>query len=383
MRIAIVHEWLVTYAGSEKVLEAMLSSFPEADVFCLVDVLPDNLRQWLAGRNIKTSFLQRLPGVRHYHRHLLPLMPIAVEQFDVSGYDLVISNSHAVAKGVLTAGDQLHICYCYTPMRYAWELQHQYLAEAHLDKGLKSILACWMLHKTRIWDLRTVNSVDQFIACSHYIARRIQKVYRRDSAVIYPNVAVDDFVLCEEKDDYYVTCSRIVPYKKINLIVEAFRKMPDRKLVVIGDGPQFNDLQAIATPNITLLGSQPHHILHGYLQRARAFVFAAEEDFGIAPIEAQACGTPVLAYGKGGAVETVVDGVTGFHFSEQTAESICEAVTRFENNIELFQPKVIRAHACKFSEARFKQEFSDFVTSQYELHQKRLLEACSQVELVN
>ncbi len=383
MRIAIIHEWLVTYAGSEKVLRAMLSVFPEADVFCLVDTLPSPTRDWLNGRRLKTSFLQRMPGVRRYYRYLLPFMPVAIEQFDLSAYDIVISNSHAVAKGVLTAGDQLHICYCYTPMRYAWELQHQYLAEAHLEAGLKSLLARWMLHRSRLWDLRTSNSVDHFVACSHYIARRIQKAYRRDAVVIYPNVAVEDFALSEDKSDYYVTCSRIVPYKKINLIVEAFTKMPDRKLIVIGDGPQFNDLFALAGPNVTLLGSQPHEVLLRYLQHAKAFVFAAEEDFGIAPIEAQACGTPVLAFGKGGATETVIDGVTGYHFYEQTAESICKVVQRFEQNSEKFQPSAIREHACTFSEARFKNQILDFVMSQYESHKIRIRAPSSRSEYLN
>jgi glycosyltransferase involved in cell wall biosynthesis len=381
MRIAIVHEWLVTYAGSEKVLRAMMAAFPEADVFCLVDALPDSARDWLNGRNLQTSFLQRMPAVRNYYRYLLPLMPIAVEQFNLSAYDIVISNSHAVAKGVLTAGDQLHICYCYTPMRYAWELQHQYLEESGLDVGLKSLLARWMLHKSRMWDFRTSNSVDQFVACSHYIARRIEKAYRRDAVVIYPNVAISDFTLCEDKSDYYVTCSRIVPYKKINLIVEAFAKMPKRKLIVIGDGPHYNDLLSLATPNVSLLGSQPHEVLLQYLQHAKAFVFAAEEDFGIAPIEAQACGTPVLAYGRGGATETVVHGVTGYHFDEQTPESICRIVERFEKNSGNFRAAEIRKHACKFSEERFKRQFYDLVMDRYELHKRRIRAPSSQVEI--
>jgi glycosyltransferase involved in cell wall biosynthesis len=372
MRIAIVHEWLVTYAGSEKVLEVMLSMFPHADVFCLVDVMPECSRAWLKGHRVRTSYLQGFPGVQHYHRKLLPLMPFAVEQLDVSGYDVVISNSHAVAKGVITGADQLHICYCYTPMRYAWDLQVQYLNESNLNAGVKSLLARWMLHKCRIWDSRTADGVDHFVACSNYIARRILKTYRRDSTVIYPGVAVEDFHLCDAKRDYYVTCSRIVPYKKINLIVEAFRKMPDRKLVVIGDGPQFGQLETLATPNVKLLGAQPHEVLHSYLQGARAFIFAAEEDFGIAPLEAQACGTPVLAYGKGGACETVIDGVTGYHFSEQTADSICAAVKRFERTPHLLDPHSIRAHALKFSEDRFRQEFGKLVESQYELHQRMI-----------
>ena len=370
MRIAIVHEWLVTYAGSEKVLKAMLSIFPEADVFCLIDVLPNYCRDWLDGHDVRTSFLQRLPGVRRYHRHLLPLMPYAVEQFDVSGYDIVISNSHAVAKGVITGADQFHICYCYTPMRYAWELQHQYLSEANLTSGLKSIVARWMLHRCRIWDCRTSNGVDQFVACSNYIARRINKAYRRESCVIYPGVAVDDFELSYNKNDYYVTCSRVVPYKKINVIVDAFRKMPERRLVVIGDGPQFMALKETPAPNVELLGSQPHDVLHKYLQGAKAFIFAAEEDFGIAPIEAQACGTPVLAYGRGGAMETVIDGVTGFHFDEQTPASICAAVRRFEDNAGIFRPNEIRAHAIRFSEDNFRRQFADLVEQKFERFKK-------------
>ncbi len=375
MRIAIVHEWLVTYAGSEKVLETMLSVYPQADVFCLVDTMPAPVRTWLGDRKVQTSFLQSLPGVQHYYRKLLPLMPLAVEQFDVSSYDVVISNSHAVAKGVLTGADQLHVCYCYTPMRYAWDFQHQYLSESNLDAGARSFFARWMLHKCRIWDSRTANGVDHFVACSNYIARRIRKAYRRDSTVIYPGVAVDKFLLSNEKSDYYVTCSRIVPYKKIHLIVEAFQKMPDRKLVVIGDGPQFGRLKSLAGSNVKLLGFQPDDVLHKYLQGAKAFIFAAEEDYGIAPIEAQACGTPVLAYGKGGACETVVDGVTGYHFDEQTADSICAAVERFEATPNRFSPSEIRTHALRFSETRFKHEFERLIESKYEQHQRMLSKA--------
>ena len=372
MRIAIVHEWLVTYAGSEKVLECMLSVFPQADIFCLVDKMPEPTRRWLGDRKIQTSFLQHLPWVEHHYRNLLPLMPLAVEQFDVSNYDVVISNSHAVTKGVLTGPDQLHISYCYTPMRYAWDLQHQYLSESDLDAGARSLFARWMLHKCRVWDSRTANGVDHFIAVSNYIARRIRKVYRRDSTVIYPGVAVDKFLLGNEKSDYYVTCSRVVPYKKIHLIVEAFQKMPDRKLVVIGDGPQFGRLKSLAGPNVQLLGFQPDDVLHKHLQSAKAFIFAAEEDYGIAPIEAQACGTPVLAYGKGGACETVVDGVTGFHFNQQSADSIRAAVERFESNPTQFTPSTIRTHALRFSETRFKHEFGRLIETKFEQHQRML-----------
>jgi glycosyltransferase involved in cell wall biosynthesis len=373
MRVAIVHEWLVTYAGSERVLEAMLSIFPQADLFCLLDAMPEGIRGWLNGRRIQTSFLQTFPGVQHYYRKLLPFMPFAIEQLDVSGYDVVISNSHAVAKGVITGPDQLHICYCYTPIRYAWDLHHQYLSESDLGTGT-SILARWTLHKCRIWDSRTANGVDHFVAVSNYIARRIRKVYGRKSTVIYPGVAVDKFLPSGEKGDYYVTCSRLVPYKKVNVILKAFQKMPGRKLVVIGDGPQLGQLKALAGPNVKVLGFQPHDVLHRHLQHAKAFIFAAEEDYGIAPIEAQACGTPVLAYCKGAASETVIDGVTGYHFAEQTPEAICGAVERFEDTRDAFSASSIRMHALRFSESRFKHEFGALVDKKFEQHRRMISE---------
>lgn len=372
MRIAVVHEWLVTYAGAEKVLEAMLAEFPDADVFCLVDFLPEQHRKIICRKSPKTTFIQKIPFSKNLYKYLLPFMPFAIEQLDLSGYDIVVSNSHAVAKGVITGPDQLHICYCYTPMRYAWDLQHQYLAEAGMSRGLRSVLARWYLHRIRIWDTRTASGVDHFIACSQYIARRIRKAYRRDAAVIYPNVSVQDFPIGETKEDYYVTASRMVPYKRMRLIVEAFAEMPDKRLVVIGDGPQFEGAKAVATPNVTMLGYQPYDVLLKHLQQAKAFIFAAEEDFGIAPLEAQACGTPVLAFGKGGARETVVDGVTGLFFYEQSAPAICDAVERFERNEDRFDPKLIRAHAERFSDRAFRQNFQHFVKSRWSEHQRAL-----------
>ena len=369
MRIAFVHEWLITYAGSEKVLEAMLAEYPEADVFCLVDFLPEEHRQRLCAKPPKTSFLQRLPLAHRLYKNFLPLMPLAIEQFDLSGYDIVISNSHAVAKGVITGPDQLHICYCYTPMRYAWDLQHQYLAESGIAHGLRGTIARWLLHRMRIWDVRTALGVDHFIACSGYIARRIKKVYRRPSTVIYPNVAVDDFKIGTQKRDFYVTASRMVPYKKMRLIVEAFARMPNRELVVIGTGPQFEEAKAIATPNVKMLGYQPFAVLLQHLQEAKAFIFAAEEDFGIAPVEAQACGTPVLAFGKGGACETVIDGVTGLHFHEQTPEAICAAVERLDGLTQSFDPMHLRAHAEQFSTDAFRKAFRNFIESKWAEHQ--------------
>jgi glycosyltransferase involved in cell wall biosynthesis len=332
-----------------KSLRSKLEVFPEADIFCAIDFLPEQFRDRLKNSKIRTSFIQRVPFARHLHRYLLALMPLAVEQHDLSSYDLVISNSHAVAKGCLTGSNQLHICYCYTPIRYAWDLQFQYLSESNLLWGLRSVIARWTLHKIRIWDVRTPFSVDAFIACSRYIARRIRKIYRRDSVVIYPNVDVENFQIGQQDGDFYVTASRIVPYKHIPIIINAFKQMPSRKLIVIGAGPLLKECIATAPSNVQVLGYQPDDVLHDHLMRARAFIFAAEEDFGIAPVEAQACGTPVIAFGRGGATETVIDGETGLFFYEQTSEAIVKALDEFELCRSKFDRKRIRQNAVKWT----------------------------------
>ncbi|EDF8406141.1 glycosyltransferase, partial [Salmonella enterica] len=263
------------------------------------------------------------------------------------------------------------ISYVHSPIRYAWDLQHQYLNESNLNKGIKGWLAKWLLHKIRIWDSRTANGVDHFIANSQYIARRIKKVYRREASVIYPPVDVDNFEVKNEKQDYYFTASRMVPYKRIDLIVEAFSKMPEKKLVVIGDGPEMKKIKSKATDNIKLLGYQSFPVLKEYMQSARAFVFAAEEDFGIIPVEAQACGTPVIAFGKGGALETVrplgIEEPTGIFFKEQNIASLHEAVSEFEKNASFFTSQACRKNAEKFSRSRFEQEFKNFVNEKWNL----------------
>lgn len=366
MKVAIVHDWLVTYAGAERVLEQILLCYPEADVFSTVDFIPPLDRAFLRGKPVITTFIQKLPFAKTKYRHYLPLMPLAIEQLDLSSYELIISSSHAVAKGVLVSPDQLHICLCYTPMRYAWDLQNQYLKESGLDKGFKGWMTRWLLHRMRIWDVRSANGVDQFIAISHYISRRINKAYRRHSVVIYPPVDTQNFVTKDTKQDYYVTASRMVPYKKIPLIVEAFAKMPDKKLIVIGDGPDWQRCLDQVAPNIQLLGHQPTSVLIKHLQNAKAFVFAAEEDFGIAPLEAQACGTPVIAFAKGAAMETLLgqdtDHPTAVFFKEQTTESICLAVQDFETMH--ISALACRENAHRFSIDRFRSEFSAFVTQQ-------------------
>ena len=354
-RIAVVHEWLVTYAGSEQVLGEILALFPDADLFAVVDFLSDEDRTKLSGKQAKTTFIQRLPFASRGYRIYLPLMPMAIEQLDLSAYDIIISSSHAVAKGALTGPDQLHICYCHTPIRYAWDLQHQYLREASLTRGIKSLLARLILHYIRLWDARTVNGVDHFIANSAYVARRIKKVYRRDAKVIHPPVDLEMFTMHEAKEDFYLAASRMVPYKRIDLIVEAFSSTPERKLVVIGDGPEMPRIRGLAGPNVSFLGYQKTAVLKDYLQRARAFVFAAEEDFGIMPLEAQACGTPVIAFGRGGVLETVVgqsETPTGVFFHSQTVPSLLEAIRYFETL--LIKPETCRKWAENFSTATFR-----------------------------
>lgn len=365
-RVAVVHEWFTTLAGSEKVVEQICHLFPDADIFAVIaDPAVVKQTAYLRDRQLYTTFIQHLPRALRSFRAYLPLMPLAVEQLDLSKYDVVISSAHAVCKGVLTGPDQLHISYVHSPIRYAWDLQHQYLRESGL-RGLKGWLAKWMLHKMRIWDFRTAAGVDHFVANSKFIGRRIKKVYGRGSDVIYPPVDVAAFDLCEQKEDFYLTASRLVPYKRMDLIVKAFAQMPDKRLVVIGDGPDMPKLRAAATPNIELLGYQEFAVLKSHLQRAKAFVFAAEEDFGITPVEAQACGTPVIAYGKGGALETVVASsdatkATGVFFTEQTVESLTTAVRAFDARAGEFIPSVCRANAERFSIERFRTEFSAYV----------------------
>lgn len=367
MKVAIVHDWLVTFAGAERVLEQMLRVFPDADLYSLLDFIPATERAFLGGRTVQTSFLQRLPGARRHYRSFLPLMPYAIEQFDLSQYDLVLSSSYAVAKGVLTGPHQLHICYCHSPIRYAWDLQHQYLRESGLSRGVRSPIARYVLHRIRLWDSRSANGVDWFIAGSRFVSRRIAKFYRRRSVVIYPPVDVDAFTPGDTREDFYVTASRMVPYKRIELIVAAFAGMPEHRLVVIGDGPEDARIRARGGPNVQFLEHQPFPVLRDHLRRARAFVFAAEEDFGIAPVEAQACGTPVIAYGKGGVLETIhgLDSSqpTGVLFDEQSPEAIRRAVATFEREYHRFSMETCRQNALRFNPARFRQELEEYVSS--------------------
>ncbi|WP_237216249.1 glycosyltransferase [Falsiroseomonas oryziterrae] len=361
MKVAIVHEWLESYAGSERVVEQLLELFPEADLFAVCDFLPEGERGFLKGKVPTTSFIQRLPRAQRWFRYYLGLMPLAVEQFDLSGYDLVISSSHAVAKGVLTGPATLHVSYVHSPMRYAWDLQHQYLRQARLDRGLKGALTRWLLAKMRSWDHASAARPDVILANSRWIAERIRKSWRRESEVVFPPVDLDGFPFRPTKGEDYVIASRLVPYKRVDLVAAAFRAMPEKRLVIIGDGPEMARVREAAggAPNIAFLGRAPQAELVARLQSARAFVFAAEEDFGIGMVEAQACGTPLIAYGRGGAADIVRDGETGVLFAEQTAESLTEAVRRFETLS--IRPEACRANAERFSRDAFRAAMLDAV----------------------
>jgi glycosyltransferase involved in cell wall biosynthesis len=359
LKIAIVHDWLVTDAGAEKVLRAIVDVYPHADIFSLVDFLNNEDRKVvLNGKHAKTSFIQKLPFAKKHFRNYLPLFPKAIESFDLKDYALIISSSWAVAKGVKTHKDQLHISYCYTPIRYAWDLYDEYTSQL---KQPKKFLVQKVLKYIRKWDIETLERVDYFIADSKFVQDRIKKIYNKDSIVIYPPVDVDSYTLYEKKEDFYLSASRLVPYKKTKLIVEAFNKMPQRKLVVIGDGEDFENIKAIAKNNITLLGYQEKKILIDYMQRAKAFVYAAVEDFGIVPIEALACGTPVVALNDGATAETITHRINGVHFKKQNIEDIIDAINEFES-LE-FNLKEISKKAQTYSTDRFKKEIEDFVIS--------------------
>ncbi len=371
-QIAFVHDWLITKGGAENVLAAMLELWPHAPVFTLIHNLHEATWDFLKGHEVHTSFLQRIPVDKQKYRSFLPLMPLAIEQFDLSDYEILISSSHAVAKGVLARADQLHISYIHTPIRYAWDLYFQYLREAKLNKGLKSWLARIILHYIRIWDCNSTNRVDVFIANSHYIANRVWRVYRRRAKVIYPPVEVDHFRPNAQRDDFYLTVSRLVPYKKVDLIVEAFTRM-GKPLVVIGDGPENDKIKLLAGSNVRLLGYQPDKVVKQHMELCKAFVFASEEDFGIVPVEAQAAGAPVIAYGKGGVLETVLPGETGVFYYEQNVEALVQAVQLFESQAKQFHIECIRKNAERFAKERFQHELIKLVEQKWEDFRKMKL----------
>jgi len=375
MRKALVHDWYTVYGGAERCVESFTKIWDDFDHFSLIDTLSDENRQIiLKGKPTVNSFIQKLPFAKKKYRNYLPFFPLAIEQFDLNEYDLIISSSSSVAKGVLTRPDQLHISYVYSPVRYAWDLYHQYLEESGLQTGIKGFLAKYFLHKVRIWDYATANRPDYYIAISKYVAKRIKKIYGKESIVIYPPVDTKSFTISDTTEEYYITCSRMVPYKKIDLIVEAFAKT-NKKLLVIGEGPDEKKIKSMVTQNTELLGFVKKKEMIELVSKAKAFIFAAEEDFGIAPIEAQAAGVPVIAFGKGGGLETINgifpgsttkgSNITGVFFEKQNVESLLGAVEYFEENPHLFKKEAIRENAQKFSIERFEREFEETVTEIY------------------
>ena len=372
LKYALVHEWLTPKAtgGSELVVREILKHI-DADLYSLIDFESVNPQSYLFQRKITTTFLQQFPQARNGVQKYLPLLPIAIEQLDLSHYDIILSSSHAVAKGVLTNPYQLHICYCHTPMRYAWDLTFDYLKGDRKGRGIQGIIARYILHRLREWDVISANRVDYFIANSQHTARRIWRCYRRQAKVIYPPVNVEKFDFQAEKEDFYLTISRLVSYKQICLIVQAFNQLK-KPLVIIGEGPQIDEVRQLAQSHVQVLGWQPQEILEKYLTKAKAFVYAACEDFGIALVEAQACGTPVIAYGRGGALETVKDirqhpeDGTGLFFNTQHSSALIEAVKIFEQLQTKIDPENCRRRAMSFSPTVFKQSYLKYIEDCYQ-----------------
>jgi glycosyltransferase involved in cell wall biosynthesis len=363
-RVAVMQEWLVRYAGSEQVVLAMLEALPQADLFTLVRDQEAMRGSPLEHVPSRSSFIQALPAAEKRYQSYLPLMPLAVEQLDLRPYDLVITSHHAVAKGVLTRADQLHVSYVHTPVRYAWDLYLDYLDNAGLSGSIKGWSARAILHYIRLWDAASASRVDYYLANSAYVARRVNKVYRRPARVVYPPVGVERYRADLPREDFYLAISRFVPYKRLDLIIETFSEM-GKPLVVIGEGSDSEKARRLAGPNVELLGYQPDRVIVDHMQRARAFVFAAEEDFGIVPVEAQAAGCPVIAFGKGGALETVVGWpeprATGVFFDAQTPQSLKGAVSIFETHEAEFSPQASRDNAERFGRTRFRSEFGEIV----------------------
>lgn len=359
MRIAVVHEWLLDFAGSERVLRDILQVLPQSDLFVLIDQPDDELRGAIPRRAKQTSFLQWLPRPHRWLPYYVPLMPLAVRQLDVSGYDTVISSSHAVAKGVRTRPGQFHLSYVHTPMRYAWGMGEEYLRAAGWHRGAAGWAARRVLERLRRWDARSAKGVDAFVANSAHVAARIREAYGREAEVLHPPVDTAELPLREDKSDFYLTVSRLQPYKRIDVLVAAFARMPDRRLVVIGDGPEMRRLAAMASANVELRGRLSRAEVREHMQSARAFLFAGVEDFGIVIAEAQACGTPVIAFGRGGAAE-IVRPDTGILFGAQTADALVDAVQRFEQG-RRFAAARCRENALRFDRARFRQRFAELL----------------------
>jgi glycosyltransferase involved in cell wall biosynthesis len=371
LRVAIVHYWFVANGGGERVVEALAEMFPQADLFCLV-AEPTTMTPRLRKHRLTTSFLQRMPGGRRWYKQLLPLHPLAIEQLDLSKYDLILSSESGPAKGVLSSPDTCHICYCHSPMRYLWDLYPLYRRAMQPLAGIAFALTA---HYLRMWDLASAGRVDHFVANSYNVATRIRKHYRRDATVIYPPVEVSSGYLSKRVDDYYLVVSRLIDYKRVDLAIEACNRLK-RPLRVVGDGDQYRYLRKMAGPSIKFLGRLDDACVRENYAHCRALLFPGEEDFGMVPVEAQSFGRPVVAYGRGGVLETVrglmtgdalnVEGATGVFFAEQTTDSLVEALEFFESVESLFSPSFIRHSVERFDASRFKSEMSSFISQNLE-----------------
>ncbi len=360
-KTALIHDWLTGMRGGERALESIYELYP-SPVYTLL-MTKDFKSEIIDKSRVITSSIQKIPFSGRIYQKLPMLYPKAIEEFDLSGYDVILSTSHAVAKGVLTNASQLHICYMHTPMRYAWDLTFQYLRQAGIEKGITGRIVRNILHNIRTWDIISANRVDYYLTNSAYVAKRIKKIYNREAEVIFGPADTDFYTPQGDKGQAYVAASHMVPYKRMDIIAGAFSRMPDKKLVIIGKGPEEKKVKSIAakSPNIEFAGYLDRESLRDALRKARALVFAAEEDFGLLPVEAQACGTPVIAFGKGGARETVIDGRTGVFFSSQDEDSIIDAVGKFEGIEDRFDSGTVRNNALRFSKAEFQRKYSGFV----------------------
>jgi glycosyltransferase involved in cell wall biosynthesis len=358
VKVAIIHYWLVNMRGGEKVVEALCELFPRADIFTHV-YTPENISDTINRHTIKTTFIQKLPAAGKKYQAYLPLMPLALEKLDLRPYDLVISSESGPAKGVITRPDAVHLCYCHTPMRYVWDMYHDYFESAGI---VTKIFMPYLMHYLRMWDYASAARVDKFITNSQFVAGRIKKHYRRDAEVIHPPVSTGEFVVSGKQDDFYLMVGQLVRYKRADLAVEAFNRT-NRRLIIIGDGKHRREVEKIAKPNVTFLGRQPSHVIADYYSRCRALIFPGIEDFGIVPVEAMASGRPVIAFRGGGALETVVENRTGIFFDEQTPGSLLDAVSRFEKIGHEFNPDEIVRHARIFDNQVFKDKITELVNS--------------------
>lgn len=367
-KIAIAHDWLTNMGGAEKVIINFKQTYQDAPIYT-ISYNENNLDDELKNIDVRTSFIQKFPKGNVKHQMYLPFMPTAWEQFDFNDYDVVLSSSSSCAKGIITSPDTVHICYCHSPMRYAWEFYNEYMEREKLGK-LKKKLIKYIMNYIRIWDRASADRVDYYIANSKNVAKRIYKHYGIEADVIHPPVKGSYFNISDIDEDYFLMVSRLVPYKRVDLAVEVFNEL-GLPLVVIGGGSQLEYLKSIAKPNVKILGRQSDEVIKEHYAKCRAFIFPGEEDFGITPLEAQASGRPVIAYGKGGALETVVDGKTGLFFEEQTVESLKEAVLKFDN-ME-WNKQEIREHALTFDEEIFKEKIRKYVEEKRAKHAEKML----------